>query len=90
MVDAKPFNPAQCRAARALLGWTQTELAREANVGVITVTRLESGSEVRPAQAAAIRQSLLHQGVMFLDDPSVCNGETVSFGVVLTTASKPD
>ena len=40
MIDVEPFHPAQCRAARALIGWNQTELAEDSNVGVMTVKRL--------------------------------------------------
>ncbi len=90
MIEVEPFHPAQCRAARALVGWNQTQLAEDSKVGVMTVKRLESGKDVRQAQAAAIRQSLLRRGVVFLDDPSVCNGEAVSYGVVLKTAPSPD
>jgi transcriptional regulator with XRE-family HTH domain len=34
----------QLRAARALLGWNQDELARRAEVGVATIRRMESQS----------------------------------------------
>ena len=38
------ISPAQCRAARALLNWSQTTLAQTAHVGVATVRLFESGS----------------------------------------------
>jgi DNA-binding transcriptional regulator YiaG len=37
------ISPAQCRAARALLDWSQTTLAETARVGVATVRLFESG-----------------------------------------------
>jgi transcriptional regulator with XRE-family HTH domain len=37
------ISPAQCRAARALLDWSQRLLAETARVGVVTVRQFESG-----------------------------------------------
>ena len=37
------LTPAQCRAARALLGWSQQELARKASVATSTVADFERG-----------------------------------------------
>jgi transcriptional regulator with XRE-family HTH domain len=41
--DAQPadFSPTQCRAARALLGWNQQDLAQRAKVGTSTVADFE-------------------------------------------------
>lgn len=36
------MTPAQCRAARGLLKWTQDDLAREAKVSVVTVRNFEN------------------------------------------------
>jgi len=35
----------QWRAARALIGWSQAELAQQIGVSVLTVKRLESGGQ---------------------------------------------
>ena len=35
------MTPAQCKTARSLLGWSQTELAQNAGVGKNTVTDFE-------------------------------------------------
>ena len=37
--------PAQIRAARALLGWHQIDLAQKAKVGLATIQRLEQGPD---------------------------------------------
>ena len=40
------MTPAQCRAARGLLDWTQTTLADAAGVAVMTVTNFEKSWRV--------------------------------------------
>ena len=63
------ITPAQCRAARALLEWSQQELARRARVGVVTVHQLESRiSEPRSATLDVIRRALEAAGVVFIDE----------------------
>jgi len=56
-------------AARGLLEWSQQELARQAQVGVVTVHQLEAGtSEPRRATLQAIRRALELAGVEFIDE----------------------
>jgi transcriptional regulator with XRE-family HTH domain len=62
-------TPAQCRAARGLLGWSQQELARQARVGIVTVHQLETGiSEPRQATLEVIRRAFESGGVEFIDE----------------------
>ncbi|WP_371682013.1 multiprotein-bridging factor 1 family protein [Microvirga sp. 17 mud 1-3] len=58
----------QSRMARAALGWGVRDLAREANVGVSTVTRFEAGAEPIPATLDAIRRALEAAGVEFIPE----------------------
>lgn len=61
-------TPAQLRAARALVGFTQSEVAARAGVSTMTVKRAE-GSGNPPASAdavAAIRAALEAAGAIFL------------------------
>ena len=44
--DIFDVAPAQIRAARALLGWNQQELARRANVAASTVADFERGKRL--------------------------------------------
>ncbi len=37
------LTPAQCRAGRALLGWSQPQLATAAKIGLATVQDFETG-----------------------------------------------
>lgn len=61
---------AQLRAARALLGWSQADLAARSGLSSMTVKRAE-GSGRPPASAeavAAIRAALEAAGVEFLPE----------------------
>lgn len=40
------INPAQCRAARALLDWSQQDLAKAAHLGLSTIRDFEKGRRV--------------------------------------------
>jgi transcriptional regulator with XRE-family HTH domain len=61
--------PEQCRAARALLGWTQRQLAEAAEVGISTVASFEArtGTPIR-ANLRAIRSALERAGVEVIDE----------------------
>lgn len=74
------FTPAQCRAARGLLGWSQTRLAMASQIAAETIAGFEnqSGASEEPALAAA-RAALEAAGVEFTN-----GGEP---GVRLTSAS---
>ena len=63
------LTPEQCRAARGLLAWSQTELAEKARVGVVTVHQLEAASsQPRPATLDVIRRAFESAGVEFIDE----------------------
>ncbi|MCD1263817.1 transcriptional regulator [Shinella sumterensis] len=60
--------PAQCRAARALLEWTQPHLANEAGVSPSTLRDFESGKRKPIANNVnAIRAALEGAGIIFID-----------------------
>jgi transcriptional regulator with XRE-family HTH domain len=66
------ITPAQCRAARGLLGWTQQDLADSAHVGVVTIRQFESGATVpRYATLDVVKRALEQGGALFIDE----NGE---------------
>jgi DNA-binding transcriptional regulator YiaG len=63
------MNPAQCRAARGWLQWTQAELARRANVSEGTVRSFESGQKKPlPNNVAAMRRAVEEAGISLLFD----------------------
>ncbi len=58
----------QCRAARALLGWTQDQLASASRVGLATLRVFEAGgSQPRNATLTVLRQALESAGVQFIE-----------------------
>jgi transcriptional regulator with XRE-family HTH domain len=60
-------TPSQSRAARALLAWTQPELAKRAKVGASTVADFERGQRTPvPNNAEAMRSAFEAAGVSFL------------------------
>src|SRR5690348_3406508 len=62
------ISPAQCRAARGLLAWSQHELAHQAGVGVVTINQLEAGNtQPRRATAEVIKRAFETAGVEFID-----------------------
>ena len=65
------LHAAHIRAARALLGWHQDELARRAKIGLATIQRLER-SPAGPVMAhvatvVKISDCLKKAGIVFLD-----------------------
>ena len=58
----------QVRAARGLLGWSQSRLAEEARLSLPTVKRYESSSPIRvsPDAIAALQRALERAGVIFV------------------------
>jgi transcriptional regulator with XRE-family HTH domain len=61
------MSPEQCRAARAWLNWSQTELATKAQVSNSTLRDFEAGRRVPIANnLLAIRRALEDAGMEFL------------------------
>jgi DNA-binding transcriptional regulator YiaG len=68
MIDSF-MTPAQCRAARALLDMTQSQLARAAKLGLSTVVDFEKQRRsVSDAAVTAIQKALQRAGIEFTDD----------------------
>lgn len=79
--------PEQCRAARALLDWTQAELADRAEVSRSTIRDFEGGRhELHRASAAQIRAALEGAGVVFVAPANLGPGVCLSAAAAARTA----
>ena len=62
------LTPEQCRAARALLDWTQDALAARAGISRGTIRGFEGGQHaLQRATATAVRRALEEAGVLLLE-----------------------
>ena len=59
------MNEAQCKMARAGLGWSLDELAQAAGVSRMTVVRFERGDTVQPESVEALRAAFVKEGIAF-------------------------
>jgi transcriptional regulator with XRE-family HTH domain len=66
------ISASQCRAARALLNWSQPELAKKCDMHVQTISNFENESST-PSKTTLIKISstLQHQGLALLDNDGV-------------------
>ncbi|KAB1071682.1 helix-turn-helix transcriptional regulator [Methylobacterium planeticum] len=62
------MNAAQCRAARALLGWSQRRLAKASGVGLSAIVSFEHGGGRRVSREAVaeLRGTFEEAGLEFL------------------------
>ena len=69
MSSKKIITPGQCRGARAVLEWSQEQLATEAGVNRMTIADFEQGkrSPLRN-NLVMIRQAFELQGITFIDE----------------------
>jgi transcriptional regulator with XRE-family HTH domain len=59
---------AQIRAARSLLGWKQTDLAKASGVSEISIKNIERGAtDPRGSTLASLQNAFTEAGVIFLD-----------------------
>lgn len=59
------LSPTQCRMARAALSMSIDKAAAVSMVSRASITRFESGSEIRPILRAALRTVFEQAGVVF-------------------------
>jgi transcriptional regulator with XRE-family HTH domain len=74
------LSSSQIRAARALLGWSGTELAEKSGVGITTLRRYELQKGIPSANTSfllILKNTLELAGIEFTGDPLVNPGVTL-------------
>ena len=74
------LSSSQIRAARALLGWSGTELAEKSGVGITTLRRYELQKGIPSANTSVLlilKDTLELAGIEFNGDPLVNPGVTL-------------
>ena len=80
--DGAMMSPAQIRAARALLGWKQTDLAVAADISEISVKNIERGAtDARGSTLGKIQSAFEAAGLEIIpaDGASIAGGFGVRF-----------
>ena len=62
------LTPEQCRAARALLDWTQGQLADHVSVSPVSIRAFEKGGEMRDSNRKLIQMTFEAAGVQFIPE----------------------
>jgi transcriptional regulator with XRE-family HTH domain len=63
------ISPAQCRGARGLLGWSQSDLSEASKTATKTIADFERGArEPYPRTIADVRSALEKAGIEFIDE----------------------
>ena len=74
------LSSSQIRAARALLGWSGTDLAEKSGVGITTLRRYELQKGIPSANTSVLltlKETLEQAGIEFTGDPLVNPGVTL-------------
>lgn len=73
------ISPRQCKAARALLGWTQAKLADEAEITLDTVSRFENAKSDTRGQAMIAMEAAIRSAGINLIPADGREGEGLRF-----------
>ena len=62
------ITPAQCRAARGLLDWTQEDLAKATSLSAVTIRAFERGGEMRDSNRTLLLLAFERAGIEFIPE----------------------
>ncbi|KQV23554.1 DNA-binding protein [Rhizobium sp. Root1203] len=68
------LKPPQCRAARALLDWTQNDLAGRTAISAVSIRAFEKGGEMRESNLRLLKLTFEAAGIIFQDEGDVAPG----------------
>jgi len=68
------LTPSQCRAARALLDWTQSELAKRTSISAVSIRAFEKGGDMRESNLRLLTLTFESADVIFENDGEMING----------------
>ncbi|TAX63358.1 XRE family transcriptional regulator [Rhizobium ruizarguesonis] len=78
------LKPSQCRAARALLDWTQRDVAERTSISAVSIRAFEKGGDMRESNLRLLRLTFEAAGILFQADGEVTAG---GIGVRLRSSS---
>ncbi|MDB2437417.1 helix-turn-helix domain-containing protein [Hellea sp.] len=70
-VNQDTMTPQHMRAARALLGWSVREMAKQVHVAEATIKRCETGQSVQQISRMTIFDAFKEHGVWMVDGDSL-------------------
>lgn len=69
------ITPSQIRAARALLGWRQADLAEASGISAVAIKNIErEETDPKATTLTAIQKAFTKAGVIFLDPHDIRDG----------------
>ena len=68
------LTSAQCKAARALLDWSQGDLSERVSISAVSIRAFEKGGAMRESSLRLIRMTFEAAGVQFLQAGEVSEG----------------
>lgn len=72
------LESAQCRAARALLNWTQGDLSDKTSISAVSIRAFEKGGEMRNNNLKLLRLTFEAAGIQFLEEGDAAGGPGVA------------
>ncbi|KWV54792.1 hypothetical protein AS026_38150 [Rhizobium altiplani] len=73
-IESFMLKPSQCRAARALLDWTQKDLAEKTSISAVSIRAFERGGEMRDSNLRLLTLTFEAAGITFQSEGEITDG----------------